>query len=91
MKENVSHNIYISLVISLWLQEHVYCPCVPEGISHCSISETETKGFSPWFGVIMNLERFDVLFDNKLSILRLYLWFYCFLFCLFFGENGLVG
>ena len=36
------------------------------------------------FGFIMNLKRFDVFLDNKLSIIRFYLFW---VFCLFFIEE----
>ena len=53
----------------------------PLSMINGSISAMEAAGFSLSFGVIMNLKRFDVLFDNKLSIIRLYsfLLFACFL------------
>ena len=37
----------------------------------------------PRVGVIMNLKRFDVLLDNKLSVMR----WYIFVFCCFFEEE----
>ena len=42
--------------------------------------------FFPRVGVIMNLKRFDLLFDNKLSVVRLYL-FVLFCFFLLFVEE----
>ena len=57
----------------------MYSPCVPQGMSYCSISATEATDFSPRVGVIMNLKRFNVLVDNKLSIITLYLFFPYFL------------
>ena len=61
-------------------QEHVvYSPCVPEGMSHRFISATDATGFSPRAGVIMNIKRSDLLFDNKLSIIV------CIFFVFFFA------
>ena len=43
-----------------------------EDMNHSYISVTEAT-FFPRAGVTVNLKQFDVLLDNKLSIIRLYL------------------
>ena len=58
----------------------MYSRCIPKGTGHRSISATAAIGFFPRVGVIMNLKRFDVLFDDRLSIIKLY-----FFFTLFFA------
>ena len=59
----------------------------PEVMNHSSISDFCDGGhrFFSRVGVTMNLKRFDVFLDNKLSIKRLYL--FCCLFAIFFVEN----
>ena len=52
-----------------------------EDMNHSYISVTEAT-FFPRVGVTMNLKQFDVLLDNKFSIIRLYLYFFFFFFLL---------
>ena len=54
-----------------------------EDMNHSYISVTEAT-FFPQAGVTVNLKQFDVLLDNKISIIRLYLFFS---FCFFFAAE----